>query len=134
MSSLSYIILWPLLGAIALAFVPRSFRVVIRGIALLTTLLSALLALKMFLLFNSGPAGYQFEQIAPWVSSLGISYHVGVDGINVGLVLMGAIVAFAAACVSWEIQNREKEFYILLLLMAGGILDAFASLDLFFFY
>jgi len=47
---------------------------------------------------------------------------------------MGAIVAFAAACVSWEIKEREKEFYILLLVMAGGILGAFASLDLFFFY
>ena len=56
------------------------------------------------------------------------------DGINVGLILMGAIVAFAAACVSWEIKEREKEFYILLLVMAGGILGAFASLDLFFFY
>ena len=66
--------------------------------------------------------------------ALGISYHVGVDGINVGLILMGAIVAFAAACVSWEIKEREKEFYILLLVMAGGILGAFASLDLFFFY
>ena len=47
---------------------------------------------------------------------------------------MGAIVAFAAACVSWEIKEREKEFYILLLVMTGGILGAFASLDLFFFY
>jgi len=52
----------------------------------------------------------------------------------VGLVLMAAIVGFAAACVSWEIKEREKEFYILLLVMAGGILGAFASLDLFFFY
>src|SRR5947199_9841417 len=47
---------------------------------------------------------------------------------------MAAVVAFAAACVSWEIKEREKEFYILLLVMAGGILGAFASLDLFFFY
>src|SRR5260370_4655050 len=61
-------------------------------------------------------------------------YHVGVDGINVGLVLMAAIVGFAAACVSWEIKEREKEFYILLLVMTGGILGAFASLDLFFFF
>jgi NADH-quinone oxidoreductase subunit M len=59
---------------------------------------------------------------------------VGVDGLNVGLILMGAIVAFAAALASWEIGEREKEFYILLLLMTGGILGAFASLDLFFFY
>jgi NADH-quinone oxidoreductase subunit M len=119
---------------VLLAFVPRSLKVVMRGLAIAATLLSALLALKLFIAFKSGATGYQFEQIIPWVSSLGISYHVGVDGINVGLVLMGAIVAFAAACVSWEIQTREKEFYILLLLMSGGILGAFASLDLFFFY
>jgi NADH-quinone oxidoreductase subunit M len=78
--------------------------------------------------------GYRFVQQIPWVESLGISYHVGVDGLNVGLILMGAIVAFAAALCSWEIQTREKEFYILLLVMSGGILGAFASLDLFFFY
>jgi formate hydrogenlyase subunit 3/multisubunit Na+/H+ antiporter MnhD subunit len=70
----------------------------------------------------------------PWVDGLGISYHVGADGLNIGLILMGAIVAFAAACVSWEIQDREKEFYLLLLVMTGGILGAFASLDLFFFF
>jgi NADH-quinone oxidoreductase subunit M len=59
---------------------------------------------------------------------------VGVDGINVGLIVLGAVVAFAAVCVSWEIKTNEKEFYFLLLVMTGGILGAFASLDLFFFY
>jgi NADH-quinone oxidoreductase subunit M len=105
-----------------------------RAVAIGATLLSALLAIKMFVQFHGSAVGYNFEQQVPWVTSLGISYHVGVDGINVGLVLMGAIVAFAAACVSWEIKEREKEFYILLLVMSGGILGAFASLDLFFFY
>jgi NADH-quinone oxidoreductase subunit M len=137
MSILTHILAWPLIAAIALAFVPRNFRVVMRATALLATLVSALLAVVMFLKFNSAPTdafGYRFAQRIPWIESLGISYHVGVDGINVGLVLMGAIVAFAAACVSWEIKEREKEFYILLLTMTGGILGAFASLDLFWFY
>jgi NADH-quinone oxidoreductase subunit M len=134
MSTLTYIIGWPLVAALALAFVPRNFRVVMRAVAIAATFISALLALKMFVLFKTGAAGYQFEQQVPWVTKLGISYHVGVDGINAGLVLMGAIVAFAAACVSSEIKERQKEFYMLLLVMAGGILGAFASLDLFFFY
>jgi NADH-quinone oxidoreductase subunit M len=137
MSTLTYLIAWPLLAAIALAFVPRNLRVIMRAVAIVATLISALLAVKMFLQFNGaavGASGYRFEQSIPWVNALGISYHVGVDGINVGLVLMGAIVAFAAACCSWEIAEREKEFYILLLVMAGGILGAFASLDLFFYY
>ena len=90
MSTLTYIICWPLFAAVVLAFVPRSLRVVMRGVALGATLISALLALKMFLSFQTGAGGYQFEQIIPWVSALGISFHVGMDGINVGLVLMGA--------------------------------------------
>jgi len=138
MSPLTYILGWPFLAAIVLAFVPRNYRVVIRGAALAATFLSAVFALKMFIQFTAAPAGldgwYKFEQQEAWVPALGIGYHVGVDGINVGLVLMGAIVSFAAACVSWEIKQREKEFYILLLIMSGGILGAFASLDLFLFY
>jgi len=137
MSILTYIFGWPLVAALLLVFVPRNYRVIIRAIALLATLTSAVLAVKMFMQYAGAPLdvdGYRFVQQIPWVESLGISYHVGVDGLNVGLILMGAIVAFAAACCSWEIKEREKEFYILLLVMSGGILGAFASLDLFFFY
>ncbi len=137
MSILTYIIGWPLAAALALVFVPRNYRVVIRAVALLATFVSAALAVKMFIQFPGAPAGpdhYRFEAFVPWAASLGIQYHVGVDGINAGLVLMSAIVAFAATCVAWEIRDREKEFYILLLIMAGGVLGAFASLDIFFFY
>ncbi|HUZ07679.1 MAG TPA: NADH-quinone oxidoreductase subunit M [Candidatus Paceibacterota bacterium] len=134
MSILTYIAGWPLLAALVLVLVPRNYRVIIRAIAVLATLISAVLAVKMFAQFMPGATGFQFEQQIPWVPSLGISYHVGVDGLNVGLILMGAIVAFAATLCAYEIQTREKEFYILLLVMSGGILGAFASLDLFFFY
>ncbi len=134
MSILTYIFCWPLLAALLLVFIPRNYRVIIRAIAILATFISMALAIKMFWQFVPGVSGYQFEQEIPWVDALGISYHVGVDGLNVGLILMGAVVAFAATLCSWEIQTREKEFYILLLIMSGGILGAFASLDLFFFY
>ena len=108
MSTLTFILGWPLLAAVALAFVPRKFRVVIRAVAIGATLLPALLALKMFLQFTTGADGYQFEQQVSWVSSLGISYHVGADGLNVGLVLMGAIVAFAAACASSRGSSERR--------------------------
>ncbi|MDB6109451.1 MAG: nuoM [Pedosphaera sp.] len=137
MSPLTYIILWPLVAALLLCLVPRNYGFLMRLVALAVTLLTMILAVKMFWQYDSAPAGpngIKFEQLVPWVSSLGISYHVGVDGLNVGLILMGSIVAFAAACCGWEIRNREKEFYILLLVMTGGILAAFASLDLFLFY
>ncbi|MFO1499444.1 MAG: NADH-quinone oxidoreductase subunit M [Verrucomicrobiota bacterium] len=134
MSTLTYILGWPLVAALIVAVIPRHFRFGIRLVALAATLLSMLLAVKAFWQFSAGTAGYQFVQKVTWVESLGISYHVGADGINIGLILMGAVVAFAAACVSWEIETRHKEFYILLLVMTGGILGAFCSLDLFFFF
>jgi NADH-quinone oxidoreductase subunit M len=134
MSTLTYILGWPLLAAIIVAFIPGNYRFAIRLIALAATGFSMLLAIKLFAQFQAGLSGLQFEQEVLWVEALRISYHVGVDGLNVGLILMGAIVAFAAACVSWEIKERQKEFYILLLVMAGGILGAFASFDLFFFF
>lgn len=132
--TLTLIIVLPLLAAVGLVFVPRELRFLTRLVALGTTLLTLLLAVSLFVNFVPGLAGYQFEQRVEWVKALGISFHVGVDGLNVGLILLGAIVAFAAVCVSWEIKEREKEFYVLLLVMSGGILGAFASLDLFFFY
>jgi len=133
---LTWIICLPFAGALLTVLVPRNYRFVIRVISLAATLMSMLLALKLFWDFDGAGVvnGYRFHQARQWVEALKISYHVGVDGINLGLVVMGAIVAFAAACVSWEIKSHEKEFYLLFLVMTGGILGAFASLDLFFFF
>lgn len=134
MDSLSFIIFCPLVAAALIAAIPRNFKVLFRLIALGATLLPMISAVRIFLGMEPATARVQYEEFLPWVYSLGISYHVGVDGLNIGLILMGTIVAFAAACVSREITAREKEFYLLLLLMSGGILGAFASYDLFFFY
>ncbi len=134
MASLTFILLCPLLAALLIAVTPRSFRVLFRLLAVGATLLSAVGALRIFLGFEAGAPGFQFVERAAWISSLGASYHLGVDGLNVGLVLMAALVAFAAACVSWEIEHREKEFYLLLMVMTGGVLGTFAALDLLLFY
>lgn len=139
MTTLTLIFALPLLAAIALAFVPRNFAIVMRAVAVGVTFVTMLLAVFMFWQFNGATAdasGYRFVTTIPGLGaeSLGMACKLGVDGLNVGLVLMGAIVAFAAACCSFEIKSREKEFYILLLTMTGGILGAFMSLDLFFFY
>ena len=136
MSPLTLIFAVPLAAALVLAMIPRNFRFAIRGLALLAALVSMLIAVCAFARFNghASATGFQFEEQHAWAPSADISYHVGADGLNMGLILMGAIVLFAAVCVSWRINTREKEYYVLLLLMGGGILGAFASLDLFFFY
>ncbi len=140
MSPLTYIFGWPLVMALVLLAVPRENRAVFRWGSILATLGSLVLALFVFVKFepstdlNSITHGYAFVQSAEWIPSLGISYHVGVDGVSVLLVLMAALVGFAAACCAGGIKAREKEFAILLLLMTGGITGAFMSLDIFLMY
>ncbi|MDX1951141.1 MAG: NADH-quinone oxidoreductase subunit M [Verrucomicrobiota bacterium] len=134
MSILTYILGFPLLAALAIAFIPRNYRFLIRLVSLSAGALSLLSAIAMFVHFQTGAAGYQFVEKRVWVEALRISYHVGVDGLNVGLVLMAAIVAFAAICAAYEIKEREKEFYLLLMIMISGVIGTFASLDLFFFF
>ncbi len=137
MSPLLWILGLPLFAAGLLLFIPGTYRVLIRTLAVVTTGLVACLAVRLFIGFDAAAVeagGYRFVQRIPWVESLGIALSVGVDGVNLSLVVMGALVAFASVCVSWEIRERTKEFYFLLLLMTGGILGAFASLDLFFLY
>ncbi|NBQ25426.1 MAG: NADH-quinone oxidoreductase subunit M [Verrucomicrobia bacterium] len=137
MSILSFILLSPLLGAGLIALWPREQRVAIRAIALATTSLSMLLAVWAFAGFTGateGLGGFKYVHRIAWVDALGIHYLVGADGINIGLILMAAIVSFAAVCVSHSIEERFKEFHFLMLLMITGILGAFMSIDLFFFY
>jgi NADH-quinone oxidoreductase subunit M len=134
MSLLNLLILFPFLGAFAILCVPASLRFLIRILAILTAFATMVTAFALFFSFKTGVPSWQFETLIPWSTALGIQYHVGADGVNIGLLFMGAVVGFAAACVSWEIKTRDKEFYILLLVMLGGILGAFASLDLFFLY
>jgi NADH-quinone oxidoreductase subunit M len=131
---LPLILALPLAGAVAVVFIPRNYRFVIRSVAQAATFGSMLLAFWMFYQFVPGKGGYQFPASFDWVKALSISLKLGVDGLNVALVLMGTIVAFAATAMSYMIKEREKEFYLLLLVMVTGILGAFASLDIFFFF
>lgn len=132
---LTALILIPLVAALLVVLTPRNSGLPLqRLIALGAAGLTFLLAVMLFLRFDSSAAGLQFATDVPWVASLGLRFHVGVDGLNMGLLLMGTVVALAAVAVSWEIKNSEKEYYALLLVMIGGVLGAFASQDLFLFY
>lgn len=130
------LILTPLITALLVMCLPATLRVPIRLVAVLGAALTAWKAISLFGATLPGIADLQHEQLLPWVSlpNFNIAYHVGVDGINVGLILAAAIVGFAAVCVSWDIERQTKLYYVLLLTIIAGAIGAFASLDLFFFY
>ncbi|MBT5927656.1 MAG: NADH-quinone oxidoreductase subunit M, partial [Verrucomicrobia bacterium] len=117
MSILTFILILPFIGAGLVALLPKSSKGGIRTVAIGSTALTMLCAIFAFLSFNAataGPGGYKFYQKIAWVTSLDINYQVGADGINIGLILMGAIVSFAAVCVSRSIEDRTKEFHFLM--------------------
>jgi NADH-quinone oxidoreductase subunit M len=136
MLSLGTAILLPFVTALLVLIVPANYRVIIRAISILGAFATAAVTVGLFAGFQSGNAGLQYEKLIPWVSVGGVnlSYHVGVDGLNIGLILVSGLVGFAAVLASWNIERNVKLFYVLLLLMIGGAVGAFASLDLLVFY
>ncbi|MDE2027560.1 MAG: NADH-quinone oxidoreductase subunit M, partial [Candidatus Omnitrophica bacterium] len=106
----------------------------IRRLSTAAVLLAFILSIWVYAAYDHVAGGFQFVQNLPWVPALGISYHLGVDGINSMLLLLLGAVSFAAVLISSSIKERVKEYYILLLITVIGTYGAFLSLDVFFFY
>ena len=133
MDYLFFIVMLPLFAGLVVGVIPGDRTSAIRGVTLGASGLTALLALVAFCSFDPD-GGLQFETEWTWVESLGLKFYLAADGINIGIIFMGAVVAFAAVCCAGDVTHRIKEFYFLINLMICGILGAFASMDLFFFY
>jgi len=132
--NLSWILLMPLLGLVFVCLVPAGNTSLIRRISNIAVLLPFLLSVWVYAAYDHAAGGFQFVQNVPWVVPMGISYHLGVDGINSLMLLLLGAASFAAVLVSASITKRVKEYYVLLLITVIGTYGAFLSLDIFFFY
>src|SRR5262249_25384361 len=92
------------------------------------------LSLVLFVSFNRGLGGFQFDTNVPWIGLLGVNYHVGVDGISMPLVVLNALLTFLAVLVSWNLAVRPKEYFALVLVLETAVAGVFCSLDLFLFF
>ncbi|MBI2896800.1 MAG: NADH-quinone oxidoreductase subunit M [Deltaproteobacteria bacterium] len=131
---LTALIAVPALGAIAILFCPRQTPRFLRYFAMAVSL--ATFGLSLYLLPGSlGRAGFRLEETVSWIPSLGIRYHVGVDGISMWLVLLTTLTTPIALLASWEsIQSRLKEYLFSFLLLESAMIGTFLALDLFLFY
>jgi len=118
----------PIVAAI-LIMIGLPARLTAMAASVLTLLVSAII----FLRFNA-TSGFQFVVTYPISPELRLNFALGVDGLSLLMILLGAIVLVAAVWVTGEIEHHENAFYACLLLIAGGAIGAFASLNLFFFY
>ncbi len=126
--------LLPLLGAGIILILPPKRHSEIRKTAVLTTFLTLVFSLILFLKFDSSVRLFQFVTYVPWISSMGISFHMGLDGIGIVMVLLHAILSFTGAVVSRSINQNVKLYFVFYLLLVSSIFGVFTSLDLFFLY
>jgi len=137
LSAIAYL---PAIGALIILFLPNVSKETSRTVALVAALAS--FALSVFLLFDFTPdSAFQADKTVPyqekidWLSEIGVSYFLGVDGIAVVLIGLTTLLTVIAIIWSWStVTNRPREYYIALLLLETGMLGVFMALDLFVFY
>ncbi|MBI2265704.1 MAG: NADH-quinone oxidoreductase subunit M [Armatimonadetes bacterium] len=145
---LSVIVLAPLAGAAAilllsgLHIIGKENQAAPRAIALASTVISFLGSIWVaWEFYQYGGGGILFEEPlswagrgGQWLAGLGASYHLGVNGISASMVLLSGILGFVAVIASWNIKERMREYFTLVLVALCGVFGVFATLDLFFFF
>jgi len=124
----------PIAGAIVLAVYPKRVEKSAKYIALVTSLIVLGLATYLWVIFDPSVGGMQFVEKYQWISNVNIYYHLGVDGISMPMVFLTTLLTVLGVLVSWNIDNKPKAFFALLLLLEVGMLGVFLSLDFILFY
>lgn len=136
------IIMMPLLGAAALVAIPSCRLSAIRWFALVVSSIVMLLTFYTFIEYDHQGGGIQFAQTWQWLEmpglwplgDQGISLALGLDGLSVPLMMLAGIVMFTGVLMSWNIEERAKDFFVLYFLLLAGVFGVFATLDMFFFF
>src|ERR671918_1657439 len=132
---LSFITWLPAVGAILiLALMKKDQSSLIKKFATAWFALDFIASLWL-LKYNRSAGGMQFLEDYQWIPIIGARYQMGVDGVSVLLIVLTTLLGAIAALSSWEyIQKREKEYYVLLLLLQTSVLGVFCAADLFLFF
>jgi NADH-quinone oxidoreductase subunit M len=134
---LSIIAFTPIVAGLLILLFPAERKTEVRVTALAAATFALLLSIWVYFSYDQTVAGYQFQEFHSWLPALGIGYHVGVDGMSAPLVLLTGVVMFTGVLISWGIDDRPREFFAFLFILATGVFGVFVSLDLFqlfFFY
>ena len=132
---LSAVTFLPVVGAALIFVLPRRREGLVKVTALATSLVTFALSVPLYTRFDASLSDYQFVEQRVWMPTLGVSYHLGVDGISLLLVLLTTFLMPLVLLSSWHsIERRWKEFAITMLLLETGMLGVFVALDLFLFY
>ena len=140
--SVFLLIALPMSGSVLIMLLPAERSGAIRRAAAVTALATMLVSFYVFWSYDHQAGGVQFERTWEWLSIPGpwplgdraITLHLGIDGIAAPMVLLTGIVLFTGVLVSWSIEDRSKDFFVLYLLLLSGVFGVFVTLDMFFFF
>jgi len=134
---LSVILFLPAVGAIAVALLRSPSQPRVRGVALVVSLVSFLLSVYLFVVFDRSSAAIgamQFEENINWLPAIGSSYHLGVDGISIVMTVLTTLIGVLAVLVSWKVNLRAKEYFIWVLILETSLIGVFTSVDMILFF
>src|SRR5712671_6230630 len=131
---LSIVLFTPLVGLIVLLFIPASNPRAVKLWANVASLTGFLVSLPLVFRFDR-TKDFQFVETANWIPSIGASYHLGIDGLSMLLVMLTTLLGFLSILSSWTaITDRLKEYYAFFLLLQTGMLGVFMALDFLLFF
>ena len=125
----------PLLVAGIMILIPGAQGKTHRTLAAVGTAAAFLVSLVLWFQYDSTNAAFQFVIDYPWITSLDVGFRFGLDGMSLLLVLLTTFMMTIAVLSSWEsVRDREKQYYIWMLILEFGMLGVFMALDTFLFY
>jgi len=119
---LSFIVFTPIVAALIIFLIPEERKSEVRVAALAAAAFALVLSIWAYFAYDVRAGGYQFVEQVSWIPALGISYKVGLDGMNAPLVLLTGVVMFTGVLISWGIDDRPREFFTFLLSWLPGFL------------
>src|SRR6266508_3318721 len=121
--------------AFIMMFLKPEQKQAIRVVGTSFAFISLALSLLVFFAYDySSAQKFQFVEELPWLPQIGINYILAVDGLNLPMLILNGFVIFTGALMSWNIENRAREYWILLLILTSGVYGVFVSVDLFLFF
>jgi len=132
---LTAVVLLPLLAAAITLLLPKEEKALIRNFGVVASTFVFLASLVLLWKFNAKSADMQLGIQLTWVKSLGIQFHMGLDGISIFLVLLTALLTPVAILgAGGSVTKRHKEFVAAMLVLETGMLGAFVAMDMVLFY
>ena len=129
---LSILTFIPLVGVLLLYLLPG--RGAWRWIAMLTGGIELVLGIALAALFNWSSGTLQFVERVNWIPALGSSYHLGIDGLSLPLILLTVLLTFLVLVYAWKQEQSPREYFALYLVMETGLIGFFATMDLLLLY